>query len=101
MFIARALIRISGDIRQYLIRESITAIQALENATALPVFGQLACVAPSPALGCASGCQPIVSGHGVAITTALSPAPWFALITQLFKSFFKLFGFHLTDLMGI
>ncbi len=55
MFIARALIRISGDIRGYLIRESVTAIQALERSTALPVFGQFASVDPSPALGCASG----------------------------------------------
>ena len=48
MSIARALIRISGDIRGYLIGESITAIQAVEGATALPVPGQLTSVDPAP-----------------------------------------------------
>jgi hypothetical protein len=56
MSIARALIRISGDIRQYLIRESITAIQAFHDATALPVLGQSTSVSPAPALRLASGC---------------------------------------------
>lgn len=85
MFIAETLIRISGDIQGYLIGEPVTAIQAFYGATSLPVLGQLAHVASAPALGCASGCQPIVFRNGVAKTTALRPAQRFASITQLLQ----------------